>query len=254
MLNNTRTTILNIFHSTKIYLATVWPTTLGEVTRLKWEREKDEHGTGTHRWGDDHQLVRKSKRRPWLSLWLTRWYGIFFRNTHVSPKWRIQSSLEAKPKQFHSLGSISGQAMVWEWGRAGSGAPEGAWEASDPNQAEPNNQASGPRDGGAAQALEKKSGQTASTTGGRASSHSHIILSSSSQPAGWIHLDSVGGTILHPHWEAVGAALGDQKAHGREKSRGGAGQKITPGNHEWLYQTETQTLYIPSSYTWGGSR
>ena len=87
-------------------------------------------------------------------------------------------------------------------------------------------------------------GKTVSTTGERTFSHSHIILSFRSQPAGWIHLDSVGGsTILHSHWGAVGAALGDRKVHGREKSRGREGQKITPGNNEWLYHTKTQTLY-----------
>lgn len=188
--------------------------------------------------------------------WVSGWLGdmeFFSGNTHVSPKWRIQSSLEAKPKQFH-LWAASQDKQWCENEEEQGQVPQKAWEASDPNQVEPNNQASSPRDGGAAQALEKKSGQTASTTGGRASSHSHIILTSSSQPAGWIHLILWAAA---PYCTPTERELGpwETKAHGAWEEQRRSRSEDNP--REWwmaLSHRNTNTVYslFTSTHLRGG--
>ena len=176
--------------------------------------------------------------------WVSSWLGDMEFSHKVSPKRRIQSSLEAKPKQFNSLGSISGQAMVWDEEEQGQMPQKVHGRPQTTTRLSPRTRLLAPEMVGLPRPWRRNLDRQQVPLG---EEHPHIHTSSwaqlSSQPAGWIRLDSVGGsTTLHPHWEAAGPALGDRKVHGREESRGGAGQKITPETNEWLYPTTTQTL------------
>lgn len=122
--------------------------------------------------------------------------------------------------------------------------PRGAQEASDTNQAEPNNQAAGPRGSGAAQALEKKSGQRAEHWWrGRASSQPSCLLCSAQPQASTMGSPRFCGwqcNAVHPeNWDAGRATLGDLKVHRHKRSPERAYQEMSPGNNERVYYTKT---------------